>query len=126
MTRKKLRMFPPGIEPGTSRVLGERDNHYTTETHCMPAPRQRVLLLCRNTFHVCDDVGRHAHMSIIVCVTNMRLSNPKCNMMCDYIIVYCVWTVWRTSKHHLEVPGILVLYLYALINKLPIMDALRR
>ena len=21
----------PGIEPGTSRVLGERDNHYTTE-----------------------------------------------------------------------------------------------
>ena len=32
-------MFPPGLEPGTFRVLGERDNHYTTETpdkidHC--------------------------------------------------------------------------------------------
>ena len=26
------RMFPPGLEPGTFRVLGERDNHYTTET----------------------------------------------------------------------------------------------
>ena len=26
-------MFPPGLEPGTFRVLGERDNHYTTETH---------------------------------------------------------------------------------------------
>jgi hypothetical protein len=25
-------MFPPGLEPGTFRVLGERDNHYTTET----------------------------------------------------------------------------------------------
>ena len=28
--RKNL--FPPGLEPGTFRVLGERDNHYTTET----------------------------------------------------------------------------------------------
>lgn len=25
-------MFPPGLEPGTFRVLGERDDHYTTET----------------------------------------------------------------------------------------------
>ena len=25
-------VFPPGLEPGTFRVLGERDNHYTTET----------------------------------------------------------------------------------------------
>ena len=25
-------MFPPGLEPRTFRVLGERDNHYTTET----------------------------------------------------------------------------------------------
>ena len=25
-------MIPPGLEPGTFRVLGERDNHYTTET----------------------------------------------------------------------------------------------
>ena len=25
-------MFPPGIEPGTFRVLGGCDNHYTTET----------------------------------------------------------------------------------------------
>ena len=28
----KVIMFPPGLEPGTFRVLGERDNHYTTET----------------------------------------------------------------------------------------------
>ena len=28
----KAKMFPPGLEPGTFRVLGERDNHYTTET----------------------------------------------------------------------------------------------
>ena len=29
-TKKEL--FPPGFEPGTFRVWGERDNHYTTET----------------------------------------------------------------------------------------------
>ena len=26
-------LFPPRLELGTFRVLGERDNHYTTETH---------------------------------------------------------------------------------------------
>ena len=26
------KLFPPGLEPGTFRVLGERDNRYTTET----------------------------------------------------------------------------------------------
>ena len=26
------KVFPPGIEPGTFRVLGGCDNHYTTET----------------------------------------------------------------------------------------------
>ena len=26
------RLFPPSFELGTFRVLGERDNHYTTET----------------------------------------------------------------------------------------------
>ena len=31
---RKQNMFPPGLEPGTFRVLGERDNHYTTETWC--------------------------------------------------------------------------------------------
>jgi hypothetical protein len=25
-------LFPPRLELGTFRVLGERDNHYTTET----------------------------------------------------------------------------------------------
>ncbi len=29
-------LFPLGFEPRTSRVLGERDNHYTMET-CMCA-----------------------------------------------------------------------------------------
>ena len=30
--KSKAKLFPPGFEPGTFRVLGERDNHYTTET----------------------------------------------------------------------------------------------
>ena len=25
------KLIPPGLEPGTFRVLGERDDHYTTE-----------------------------------------------------------------------------------------------
>ena len=29
---RQKELFPPGLEPGTFRVLGERDNHYTTET----------------------------------------------------------------------------------------------
>lgn len=37
--RKKRDVFLPGLEPGTFRVLGERDNHYTTETHMWgPSP----------------------------------------------------------------------------------------
>ena len=32
MQGRKTEPFPPGFEPGTFRVLGERDNHYTTET----------------------------------------------------------------------------------------------
>ena len=29
--KKMFRLVPPGLEPGTFRVLSERDNHYTTE-----------------------------------------------------------------------------------------------
>ena len=32
---KTVMLFPPGFEPGTFRVWGERDNHYTTETHTL-------------------------------------------------------------------------------------------
>ena len=41
LKKKKLkkRLFPPGIEPGTFRVLGERDNRYTMETELvLPTP----------------------------------------------------------------------------------------
>lgn len=34
---KRVELFPPGLEPRTSRVLGERDNHYTTGTGCWRA-----------------------------------------------------------------------------------------
>ena len=43
-------MFPPGLEPGTFRVLGERDNHYTTETwRCQ---RHNSIKLCSRA--ACD------------------------------------------------------------------------
>ena len=30
--KRKKKLFPAGLEPATFRVLGGRDNHYTTET----------------------------------------------------------------------------------------------
>ena len=36
------RVFLPGFEPGTFRVLGERDDHYTTETAEKLSTRLRV------------------------------------------------------------------------------------
>ena len=41
--RKKMQLFPPGIEPGTFRVLGGCDNHYTTETHTSKRLSYQVL-----------------------------------------------------------------------------------
>ena len=41
----KVELFPPGFEPGTFRVLGERDNHYTTETTWLLPPSD-VLKKC--------------------------------------------------------------------------------
>ena len=41
-------MFPPGLEPRTFRVLGERDNHYTTETQdkgvCALTPFENLIV----------------------------------------------------------------------------------
>ena len=34
MTKKKKKVFSPGIEPGTFCVLDRCDNHYTTKTSC--------------------------------------------------------------------------------------------
>ena len=32
---KQENLVPPGLEPGTFRVLSERDNHYTMELHAV-------------------------------------------------------------------------------------------
>ncbi len=44
LKEKKL-LFPPGFEPRTFRVLGERDNHYTTGTGCLPSPDTAEIIL---------------------------------------------------------------------------------
>ena len=46
--KKWKNMFPPGLEPGTFRVLGERDNHYTTETWRRPAILQNTTALLKS------------------------------------------------------------------------------
>ena len=40
----KKYLFPPGIEPGTLRVWGARDNRYTTETTKSPRLLSEVSL----------------------------------------------------------------------------------
>lgn len=42
--QKKHKLFPLGFEPRTSRVLGECDDHYTTETHV--SCRFKIFLCC--------------------------------------------------------------------------------
>ena len=47
-------MFPPGIEPGTLRVWGARDNRYTTETadgRWPHTPPQSFLTLSNRPFN---------------------------------------------------------------------------
>ena len=41
-------MIPPGLEPGTFRVLGERDNHYITETD---GERREIMDCIRLSLH---------------------------------------------------------------------------
>ena len=45
VTRAKYCMFSPGIEPGTFRVLGGCDNHYTTETELRSEAGETARLL---------------------------------------------------------------------------------
>lgn len=62
-------MFPPGIEPGTFRVLGGCDNHYTTET-CARSPKTcwqygASVLVC--TKHIASrKVSRHPSIAQLV------------------------------------------------------------
>ena len=54
-------MFPPGLEPGTFRVLGERDNHYTTETCFKSLFPSYTLLSQTNRFYYPLSVIRTVH-----------------------------------------------------------------
>ena len=40
---KTMKLFLPGFEPGTYRVLGERDNDYTTETFKLEHNPRRLI-----------------------------------------------------------------------------------
>ena len=62
-------MFPPGLEPGTFRVLGERDNHYTTETPVFCLCFQEASFLLRLIF---ENKRSHNHLHIFFQVQNSR------------------------------------------------------
>ena len=42
----KVKLFPPCFEPGTFCILGDHDNHYTTETTNLLVPSD-ILEKCR-------------------------------------------------------------------------------
>ena len=44
-TKRKMVMFPAGIEPATLRVWGARDNHYTTETRMLKIDKINGVIL---------------------------------------------------------------------------------
>ena len=50
---KRNWMFSPGIEPGTFRVLGGCDNHYTTKTAWRPIQNLKYI----NFNKIVDDHG---------------------------------------------------------------------
>ena len=58
VSREKKYLIPPGLEPGTLRVLGARDNHYTMETR--PLRRSNVLDALLNKI---------AYNIVLLCVT---------------------------------------------------------
>ena len=58
------KLFPLGFEPRTFRVLGERDNHYTTETDTSVTPKviervNRIYINVLETRDVCHQRSRN-------------------------------------------------------------------
>ena len=59
-------LFPPGLEPRTFRVLGGRDNHYTTETrhttsnhvYCFFISSVQFTVCSRSAVHGCSELER--------------------------------------------------------------------
>ena len=68
MTKKK--MFPPGIEPGTFRVLGGCDNHYTTETSWEHGFAARV-------FSRTISLNYLGHVAFMLCAIIQSVFNEK-------------------------------------------------
>ena len=61
-------LFPPGFEPGTFRVWGERDNHYTTET--LQEQRSQKLILRDIGLSLCPWLGgKHGALWAQPCLT---------------------------------------------------------
>ena len=57
--RFKANLFPPSSELGTFRVLGERDNHYTTETAALDSWVLRVSSIVYKSALHCE--GKYAN-----------------------------------------------------------------
>ena len=55
MTQKCRPLIPLGFEPRTFRVLGERDNHYTMESHLLASSSDEGLFFTTNINMSCQN-----------------------------------------------------------------------
>ena len=62
----KTLKFPPGLEPGTFRVLGKRDNHYTTET-CNELQFFFSLYKADTHYDVTKIIKKHMFLNSFIC-----------------------------------------------------------
>ena len=60
------KLIPPGLEPGTLRVLDARDNHYTTESRDISTTGRNKLL----NGNLLAATGRNARQEYLLCCHN--------------------------------------------------------
>ena len=81
-------LVPPGLEPGTFRVLSERDNHYTMELqrHQFPCIRvnQRFNL---DMTHWCGNSNVIDLFSKVSC-SYSKCQTPQANCLYGFTVIY--------------------------------------
>ena len=94
-------MFPLGFEPRTSRVWGERDNHYTTETYTYAAGHSIILLFCRPcyTYAVGHPFNKSTYFNLTLVGINKCGYHLRERAICEHIPPYSDWYRLHWPEH---------------------------
>ena len=85
-------MFPPGIEPGTFRVLGGCDNHYTTET-CRKLSWNSINYKLGNKNNVFKEFCNRTDHNKVICYFCRQTQDPVYEILCCVFCKVSVVTV---------------------------------